>query len=235
MTSKPGRSPVPVRTRSSQARGTCFQDPQWPAVGAASSRNAERTVRRLPSFAMASAMLLAVAVSACGGSSVSSNIASATTTVAGRTSTKTATFTQCLTSHGVPGSAISDLLAARQASRDEGATPAGVPSGSTPTIPSLYQSAVDACKGLITKKGSGSGGGNSAQKAAYRNCLTLHGVTPPTSPSTTPGQTSRSPGSKDAGLGIIASSTDPTAVAARHACANLLPGQPGPATTTPGP
>jgi hypothetical protein len=73
---------------------------------------------------------------------------------------------------------------------------------------------------------------NSTQFAAYRNCLQIHGVTLPTTPTTTPGQTppTSGAGSDRGGFGNLAN--NPTFQAAAKACASLLPARTGSSTTT---
>jgi hypothetical protein len=100
-----------------------------------------------------------------------------------------------------------------------------------PTIPAKYQAAFQACASLRPTGGFFGGGAvNSAQFAAYRNCLQLHGVTLPTPPSTTAGQAPAS-GTRDGGGGFGAQANNPTFQAAQKACASLLPARSGSGTT----
>ena len=101
--------------------------------------------------------------------------------------------------------------------------------GSTtrPTIASQYQAAFTACRSDLPTGGFGGGGGfNSATTAAYRNCLTLHGVTIPTTP---PSTTAGSSGQRG-GLGALRN--NPKFQAAEKACASLLPARTGAGTST---
>jgi hypothetical protein len=190
-------------------------------------------------------LALSVVLAACGGSSSSTaspTTSTSPTTAAGAGSTGTgpagaagsatfAKYTQCLTSHGVPASATGF------GGRRRSATGTTVPGATTipvtrPTIPAQYQAAFKTCASLLPTGGGGGGffgGGqvNSAQAAAYRNCLQIHGVTLPTTPSTTPGQT-RPTG----GFGGAQFANNPTFQAAQKACVNLLPARTGSTTTT---
>jgi hypothetical protein len=156
-----------------------------------------------------------------------------------------ARYTQCLTSHGVPAS-IADARFGRfrggngsgGATTGTGATGSSTPgSGSTaggstpgrtrPTIPAQYRTAYSDCRSLLPTGGFGRNLLNNPQFAAYRNCLQLHGVTLPTSRSGTgtPGTT----GGSTPGTGFA---NNPTARAARQACASLLPAGSGFAGST---
>jgi hypothetical protein len=187
---------------------------------------------------------LSVILAACGGSS--SSTASPTTSTSPSTATSPSTsggagtaraggsaafakYTQCLTSHGVPASATG--FGGRR--RPGTATTPGATTvpATRPTIPAQYQAAFKSCASLLPRGGGGFFGGgqaNSAQAAAYRNCLTIHGVTLPSTPSTTPGQT-RPAG----GFGGGQFANNPTFQAAQKACASLLPARTGATTTTP--
>ena len=97
-------------------------------------------------------------------------------------------------------------------------------------MPSLPPLAVGLLAGLVMGGAGGffgGGGANNPLTAAYRNCLQLHGVTLPTTPTTTPGQT-RPTG----GFGGGQFANNPTFQAAQKACANLLPARTGSTTTT---
>ena len=70
----------------------------------------------------------------------------------------------------------------------------GAAGGTRPTIPAQYQAAFTACASDRPTGGFGGGEGggfNSTAFTAYRNCLEVHGVTLPTTPTTTPGETPR--------------------------------------------
>jgi hypothetical protein len=195
---------------------------------------------------------LGAGVAACGGGSSSASSGSSTTSASSGASTtapsasRTASFqkyTQCLTSHGVPSTVAGGLFGRRPggatgSGTGSGATPSSPPSsrpaGTRPTIPAQYQSAFQACNSLRPTFGgggfgAGGGGLNSAQFAAYRNCLQIHGVTLPSTPTTTPGQPPTS-GAGRGGFGGLAN--NPTFQAAAKACANLLPARTGSSTTT---
>ena len=149
-------------------------------------------------------------------------------------------YVQCLTSHGVPANAAGGFGARRGPGSTSGSTvpgpqPTGTrPAGTRPTIPAQYQAAFQACRSL-RPTGAGFGGGtfNSAQFAAYRNCLQLHGVTLPTTPTTKPGQTPPSGGTGGfrAGGAFGAQANTPAFQKARQACACLLPARSGPTST----
>jgi hypothetical protein len=210
-----------------------------------------RRVRR-PILLIGPALALSVAVAACGGGSTTSGATPTTarsnkstsgttkaTTPAAQTSMSK--YVQCLTSHGVPANAASGFGARRGPGSTSGSTvpgsqPAGTrPAGTRPTIPAQYQAAFQACRSL-RPSGSGFGGGNfnSAQFAAYRNCLQLHGVTLPTTPTTRPGQTPPSGGTGGgfgAGGAFAGQANTPAFQQARQACASLLPARSGPTST----
>jgi hypothetical protein len=210
-----------------------------------------RRVRR-PLLLVGPALALSVAVAACGGGTTTSG-ASPTTARSNNKSPAGATkstapagqasmskYVQCLTSHGVPANAASGFGARRgtgstSASTVPGSQPTGTrPAGTRPTIPAQYQAAFQACRSL-RPAGAGFGGGtfNSAQFAAYRNCLQLHGVTLPTTPTTKPGQTppSRGTGGFGAGGAFGAQANTPAFQKVRQACASLLPARSGPTST----
>lgn len=150
-------------------------------------------------------------------------------------------YIQCLTSHGVPANAAGGFGGRRGPGSTSGSTvpgsqPTGTrPTGTRPTIPAKYQAAFQACRSL-RPTGAGFGGGafNSTQFAAYRNCLQLHGVTLPTTPTTEPGQTppsSETGGGFGAGGAFAAQANTPAFQRARQACASLLPARTGPTST----
>jgi len=151
-----------------------------------------------------------------------------------------------MTSHGIPASALQG--------RNRPAT--GGTGGSTPTTggtrptPSLpagvtqaqYQAAQQACRSQLPTGGFGGfGGANSAQLAAYRNCLQLHGVTLPTGGAAggqppASNQTSTSAGSTTppaGGFGGL-NTSDPAVQAALTACASLRPARSSSTTSTTG-
>ena len=198
------------------------------------------------------ALALSVAVAACGGGTTTSGASPTTarsnkstsgttkaTTPAAQTSMSK--YVQCLTSHGVPANAAGGSGGRRGTDSTSGSTvpgaqPAGTrPAGTRPTIPAQYQAAFQACRSL-RPTGAGFGGGafNSAQFAAYRNCLKLHGVTLPTTPTTKPGQTppaGDTRGGFGAGGAFGPQANTPAFQQARQACAALLPARTGPTST----
>jgi len=206
-------------------------------------------VRPLMVLAIVSAVVLLVA--GCGGGGGSSKAAGAssasTSTTASGASAGFAAFTQCMTSHGIPASALRRGTGGGNGPPAEGAggppsgfSGSGAPSGSLPT-PSLpagvtqaqYQTAIQAC-GSQLPQGAG-GGANSAQFAAYRNCLQLHGVTLPASggpPASDQTASSATGGSAPTpGLGNL-DTTNPTVQAALKACASLRPAPGSTSTST---
>jgi hypothetical protein len=207
---------------------------------------------RRPLLLVGPALALSVAVAACGGGTTTSGASPTTArsnkTAAGATKTTAPAspasmtkYIQCLTSHGVPANAASGFGARRGTGSTSGTAVPGSqtsgtrPAGTRPTIPAQYQAAFQACRSL-RPTGTGFGGGtfNSAQFAAYRNCLQLHGVTLPTTPTTKPGQTRPSGGSGGgfgAGGAFGAQANTPAAQQARQACASLLPARTGPTST----
>ncbi len=189
-------------------------------------------------------LALSVLLTACGGSTSSATPATTTpTTAPGQASTASSLskYTQCLTSHGVPASA-DGLFGRRGTGSTSGTTVPGGTASTTPrtrpTIPAQYQPAFQACASLRPTGGFGGFGGgavNSAQAAAYRNCLQIHGVKLPTPPTTTPGQTttSRPPSSTGGGRGGFGQfANNPTFQAAQKACASLLPARAGSTSNT---
>ncbi|HEX4865487.1 MAG TPA: hypothetical protein VFV02_15560 [Acidimicrobiales bacterium] len=183
---------------------------------------------------VAAALAGAVALAACGGGSSSASGSSPTTSIPPG-SASLASYVQCLESHGVPSS-VASTFGQRRRSGQGGAAgsgsggstpPASSPQGSPrPTIPSQYQAAFNACRGL--RPSFGGGGINSAAFAAYRNCLQLHGVILPT-PSTGGG----SGGAGGPGGLFSQLQNDPAFKAAQQACAALAPTRSATTTTTP--
>jgi hypothetical protein len=115
-------------------------------------------------------------------------------------------------------------------------SPGSAPTGTRSTIPAQYQKAFQACASLRPTGGFGGFGGpggglNSAQAAAYRNCLQIHGVTLPSPPTTTAGQPPSS-GNAARGNGFAQFRNNPSYQAAAKACASLLPSRSGSTSTT---
>jgi hypothetical protein len=167
----------------------------------------------------AALVAVTVAATACGSSNGAS---SPTSSSAGSSSSSTtasaAAFRQCLAENGVTppvGGAVPG-------------GPATTPGAGAAGNPNL-QKALKACASLRPKGSRGGFGGNSAALAAYRNCLTLHGVSSgPASGSTIPtGST----------LPSVRDTSNPTVRAALSACAALRPalthGSGSTTTTTP--
>jgi hypothetical protein len=147
----------------------------------------------LPATAL---VLGALALSACGGNGTGAAATAASTPSTSTPSTTTggganrfAAYTSCLRQHGV-------TLPNFGGPRNGGTPPANPPSGApprngggrggffgnqTPAQSKAFQAAQTACASLRPQGGGffgGRGGGqfNSQAFAAYRNCLTLHGV-----------------------------------------------------------
>ena len=197
-----------------------------------------KTVRRNPFSVMVVIVAAGWLVASCGGGSTKTaaqttpTVTSAPTSAAGTASAARAKFTSCLEGHGVPSNVATAFGAAGRGLRRTaagGAAPgsSGATTGSTTAgagqpaggLFSQYSAAFSACRSLLP------GGGrfaapNNPQFAAYRNCLTAHGVTTPGS--TLPGGTT-APGATT-GSSVLA--------AARAACAPLLPARSTSTTTT---
>jgi hypothetical protein len=177
----------------------------------------------LPSWRLAGLVILVVALGAsgCSGGSSKSVSATATTTTSTTPGARSSQpFLQCMQSHGVNITNVRGLRG--------GTTPSTLPAGVTPA---QFQQALQACRSLLPAGGNFQ---NNPAFAAYRNCLTLHGVTlQRRGPGTTgPSTSSGAPGGGQ-GLGGL-DLTNPTVQAAVQACAALRPsGGPGGSTTTP--
>jgi hypothetical protein len=136
----------------------------------------------------------AIALTACGGgsnapttstTSTNAGAGAATTTSGGgaRTNAAFVKYTACLKEHGVT---LPDFGAGGDPGQGGPPPSTTGDSGTTPQAPSgvdnaTFQKAQTACASLRPKGtrngGPGFGGGqNSAAFAAYRNCLTIHGV-----------------------------------------------------------
>lgn len=194
----------------------------------------------------------AIILSGCGGSS-KATAANPTTTVASGSSTTAggasrSAFTACMTSHGIPasvsqgfgrgrlgganptgGGGVPATGAAAAAGGSNGSTPRSFPTPSLPTgvTQQQFQSALQACR-VDLPAGGGFGGAfaNTAQAAAYRNCLKLNGVTLPSPPG------SGTAGSAQSTPPVTIDRTSPTYQAALKACAALRPNRSGASTTT---
>jgi hypothetical protein len=206
--------------------------------------------------------VFALVAAGCGGGGTKSASSTGTSTTGTSTTGSTAAatgaasfaaYTQCMTSHGIPASALTQGRTRPTTGGTGGSTPStgGAPGGTRPT-PSLpagvtqaqYQAAQQACRSDLPAGGFGGfGGANSAQLAAYRNCLQLHGVTlpaaggggagggqPPASGQTPPTTTAGS-APRAGGFGGL-NTSDPTVKAALTACAALRPTPTQGSTTT---
>jgi hypothetical protein len=191
--------------------------------------------RRRASLALIGVTLALAAVAAgCGGGSTKSSTSTTSTTIAaaagGNFAAVRARLTQCLEDHGVPASVATAGFGRGTGARFGGSTtsaPASASTGSTPssatrpTIPSQYQAAFRACRGLFGGVGRNL---NSPAFAAYRNCLQVHGVTLPSTPGAGSSTNSSPPAS-------FSGTANPAFAAARQACASLLPARSSAGTT----
>jgi len=174
-------------------------------------------------LAVLAVALSGVILAACGGAPATSAPATSTKTKSTTTTTtkspsSSTAFTTCLKQHGVTGFGGGK----RPSGSSTGARRAGGFGGSSKT-----SAAFKACASL-RPAGLGPGGGFSAgvgstQLAAFRNCMTLHGVTIP----------KKTPGSAPTPNSSVTS--NPKYKAASAACSALLPSPAKtPATTTTG-
>jgi hypothetical protein len=153
--------------------------------------NGTESDKRRGKHRSASLVVLAIALSgvvlaACGGGAATSapptsTKSTTTTTTAPKSSSSSASstaFTTCLKQHGVTGSGFGS--GKKPSGSATGSRPAGGFGGNSKT-----SAAFKACASL-RPAGSGFGGGggagvgagvSSTQLAAFRNCMTLHGVT----------------------------------------------------------
>lgn len=166
----------------------------------------------------------------CGGSSRPA--ASATTTVPASGARSPAAngarakFVSCLEAHGVPASEASRPFGFRRAPGG-GSTTTSAP----PTTSASFAAAFQACRSDLPARPGGFGAlQNTAAGRAYLQCLQLHGVTVPSSPSGTAN------GGRGPGGSFAAAGSNPNFEAARTACAALAPrqstGGAGPGSTT---
>ena len=193
-------------------------------------------------IALLGALLAVVSLAAaCSGGSAKTSASTTTTVPAGAAgfAAARARLTQCLESHGVPANVASSGLGfgGRRGggSSTTSSTTGPVPATTRPTIPAQYQAAFQACRGQFGGAGANL---NSPALAAYRNCLQVHGVTLPSTPSGTGAPNGAAPdgagttnGSAPPG-GFGAAANDPTVQAARQACASLLPARSSTTTTS---
>ena len=181
--------------------------------------------RTVPAVVLAIA-LAGIVLAACGGGAATSapptTSKTTTTTPAKSSSSASSTaFTTCLKQHGVTGTGFGS------GKRPSGSSTGGAPAGGFGAGGnSKSRAAFQACASL-RPAGSGFGGGGaggsgatSTQLAAFRNCMTLHGVTLP---------------KKTAGSAPSASSSvtsNPKYKTALAACQSLIPSTSKTTTTT---
>jgi hypothetical protein len=163
---------------------------------------------------------LGLLAAACGGAASSS---SSTTTTTKSTTTPTSSSSS---------SGTASETAFRSCLEKNGVTPTSGGSAGAPTPGAgaasgnpNFQQALQACASL-RPKGAGSGfggngGANSTAVAAYRNCLTLHGVSLPSKGSTS--TTTTIAGATATTLPSVSDTSNPTVEAALSACASLKP------------
>lgn len=207
-------------------------------------------------------VVLASLLSACGGS---------TKTVSGPSTTPASTaasssFESCMTKQGIPAATASRMAqrgggirggfgpgrpsGSGGGSAPPGSVPGGPAGASAPSLPAgvtqaQLRAALQSCRNLLPNRGRAGGGlFTTPAGAAYRNCLTLHGVTIParsgsatsTSATSTSGGTSTTMSSTTvpAGGGALRglNPSDPKVAAALAACAALRPTRNGTTTTT---
>ena len=184
-----------------------------------------RRVRTIP-LAVLFVGIVPLILAACGSSSASGANASSTKP-SGRAS-RTA-YSNCLKQHGVT---LPNFTGGTGGPPAGGETPPsftpGSGAGGFRSNPA-FQKAATACKSLRPSGGfggfGGSGGFNSSAFAAYRNCLSLHGVTLPTGGSR-PAAGSTPPSTIN--------QSSPAVQAALQACAALRPSASSSTTTTTG-
>lgn len=180
-----------------------------------------------------------LALAACGGASASSTPSTSSTVAtatgggasAGGNAQSAAAFTSCLKSHGL--NLPAGGLGAGGGGFAAGAGAGSAPGASAPSAKS--RAAFQACAKFQPQGGFGGGGfgagsANSAATAAFRNCMSLHGVAlaKPAVPAGTP-QVGGSPSTTRPGI----ARNDPKYTAAFAACKALLP-TPSTSTTTAG-
>jgi len=169
-------------------------------------------------------MLVAVlALAACGGSSHSASATATTTTptTAAGGAGGFAALRTCLQQHGItlpprtPRSTTPGDTRPRRAGGGGFFGGGGGAGGGLQAPPgvsaSAFQSALTACRSTLPNGGNGV---NSSAFAAYRSCLSDHGVKLPTA-GTTPGSTATPPSTINR--------NDPTVAAALKTCAPLRP------------
>lgn len=163
-------------------------------------------------------VLFGALLAACGGGgtkTASSPSTGSTTTTTSRRSDSTggfAAYSQCVTSHG-------GHLPARRSTSTSSSTEVSTPPS---TVDQATSAAMQACASL--RPTGGGGFLNSPQAAAYRNCLTQHGVTLPAPGSAGGGNNGTGPNSSLA--------NNPAFQAAAQACAPLRPARSSTTSTT---
>jgi len=201
----------------------------WRSAAAAFDRppiGAGRRIHLLPAAAGV-IVVLALAASGCSGGSTKAVAVTATTPTT-TVGPRGEAFIQCMQSHGVK---VTSLRGLRGGGGGAGTAPTTLPAGVTAP---QFQQAMQACRSQLPTGGQNFQ--NSPAFAAYRNCLTLHGVTLPQPPGSAAGQStsSTSPGGGPGGprgLGGL-NRADPVVQAATAACAQLRPSGGAGASTT---
>jgi hypothetical protein len=129
----------------------------------------------------------------------------------------------------VPASEATRGFGGRRGTGSTGTAPSSSTPSTPPTTNAAYAAAFAACRSDLPSGFGGGGFQNSAAGRAYLQCLQLHGVTIPSTPSSTPGAST--PGTRP-NFGSLAN--NPKFQQARAACAALAPNRPGSTTTQPG-
>lgn len=180
-------------------------------------------------------ILAAVAglAAACGsGSTKAASPSTSTTTHTAGSSSFTAArakFTSCLESHGIPASEATSGFGRRGGFGQNGTGGTTASTATPPTTNAAFAAAFAACRSDLPTGGAGGFGNfqNSTAGKAYLQCLQLHGVTLPSTPTTAAGS---SPTSGPPANRSFAS--NPKFAAARQACASLAPTRNGSSSTT---
>lgn len=164
---------------------------------------------------------IALLAAACGGVASSS---SSTTTTTKAPSTPSSSTPSSSSSSTASETAFRSCLERNGVTPSSGSTP--TPGGAAAGNPN-FQTALKACASLRPKGTGGTGGGfggggaTSTADAAYRNCLTLHGVSLPSRGSTS--TTTTIAGVTTTTLPNVTDTSNPTVEAALSACASLKP------------
>jgi hypothetical protein len=198
------------------------------------------------------AVVLVVGLAACGGGSgkpaAAASTTSTTTAGRGRFGAAFAAFTSCMSQHGVKLQLPRRTGNGPRPTGEAGATPGGgggfrggggfFGAGTTPSsLPpgvtaSQYQAAVSTCRSKLPTGGFGGGARGGAATAAYRSCMSDHGVTLPSFGGF--GSSSSSSTTASSSPPTTFDRTSPKFVAANKICMALLPARGGTTTTTAG-